>query len=498
MDLRGVKFMYPVMAEPLNRGSTMLLEQERRGFFDEFLKILGQPKEYYKMVLAKYLRTGTLLEHLQGPDLSSLVREATRYLSSEHTTTGYTCFEALQVLLEVVPSIAEACDYHRRTALSYAAEFQNAQFTELLLRHGANPHSRDEGGRTPLAWAATLPPPGTPVHSSPAGVMVITHLLENGADVNSEDHSGRTPLILAAREKSYDLIDLFIDNGADSAQRDMDGCTCFWWLLEARRRQGLRPEGDSADRHRVFSLVQKAYKSSVRQDKNDRTPLSWAVEFQDFDMVAALLYAGADPETSYHDSQDPWETPFLQALGNANGDIMRLFIRLEVVVAEVTYTLPARNDKSSLHRLIKKSHWIGEEKALKLLEKAIELQYVACRTDSLEGKAPLHYAIGLKKESLALKLIDNLGAVELNVRDNNGKTPLVYALEKEMWTVARCLVQRGANIDLSQPEMWFNLGAPGLRYIRFTRKPKFPNTELIYQPPNQRDWLPNGKGNILW
>lgn len=75
---------------------------------------------------------------------------------------------------------------------------------------------------------------------------------------------------------------------------------------------------------------------------------------------------------------------------------------------------------------------------------------------------------------------------------------LLCALKNELVHILQHLVRCGANIDLSQPKIWFDLGGPGLRYIRFTQKPGSSGFKLIDQSPNKHDWLPSAEENILW
>lgn len=531
------------------------LEQELEEFFNDFLKI-SQPlqddpsrfsksverKEYFRERMDRYLRNDALIKRLKDPDLSPLLHIV--------QAPGHACFEALQVLLESMSlEDIELRDRRGRTALSYAAELQSIQYTKLLLDYGADPNSKDIGGRTPLSWAATpglvygriIGPRKIFPRLASANVDVIACLLVNSAEINSEDYekrtpliwamtyistnttqtlsgqeaqkkivkalllnegidvncqdsNGQTPLILAAKSENYHLMELLIDQEADTTKRDPDGCTCFWRLLETRRRS--QTGGVHAFRDRVFSVINGC---SVRWDKDDRTLLSWAVEFQDANMVEALLNEGVDPEIPDQSPLDSFsKTPLLRALESGNDHIVSLFVPGPTSPDSGELHHDEQKDKTTLHLLIQKSDLIGEARALKLLKKLLQTPYAANTTDLLEGRTPLHYAIDRKKKSLALELIRNLSAPALNVEDNRGKAPLLYALENKMVHILQHLVRCGANIDLSQPKMWFDLGGPGLRYIRFTQKPGSSGFKLIGQYPNKHDWLPSAEENILW
>lgn len=147
---------------------------------------------------------------------------------------------------------------------------------------------------------------------------------------------------------------------------------------------------------------------------------------------------------------------------------------------------------------IEKSDLIGDAKALKLLKQLFQAPFAADTIDLLKDRTPLHYAIDRRKESLALELTCNLSAPALNIEENRGKTPLLYALENKMVHILQHLVRCDVNIDLSQAKLRFDLGGPGLRYIQFTQKPGSSGFKLLGQSPNKYDWLQSVEENILW
>lgn len=62
---------------------------------------------------------------------------------------------------------------------------------ELLLKHGADPNTRDDAGLTPLHWAVVR-----------GNRMIIRKLVEKGADLTAKDGEGRTPRDMAVELKS--------------------------------------------------------------------------------------------------------------------------------------------------------------------------------------------------------------------------------------------------------------------------------------------------------
>jgi palmitoyltransferase len=62
---------------------------------------------------------------------------------------------------------------------------------ELLLKHGADPNTKDDAGLSPLHWAVVR-----------GNRMIIRKLIEKGADLGSKDGEGRTPRDMAVELKS--------------------------------------------------------------------------------------------------------------------------------------------------------------------------------------------------------------------------------------------------------------------------------------------------------
>lgn len=79
---------------------------------------------------------------------------------------------------------------------------------DLLLRHGASPHTQDSGGLTPLHWAVVK-----------GNKVCIRRLVEAGADLDVKDESGKTPKDMAEELKSIGAW----KKGLEDAGRKPDG-----------------------------------------------------------------------------------------------------------------------------------------------------------------------------------------------------------------------------------------------------------------------------------
>lgn len=105
-----------------------------------------------------------------------------------------------------------------RSALEYAASFNNVAMAKLLLEHGAHVDARDASGGTALHWAAER------------GNLDVMHLLiDNKAGVDAQNRQGITPLMSAASHAQPGAVRLLIASGADPKKQDYTGRDALGW-----------------------------------------------------------------------------------------------------------------------------------------------------------------------------------------------------------------------------------------------------------------------------
>jgi uncharacterized protein len=108
--------------------------------------------------------------------------------------------------------------------LMYAVRFGNWAAVPFLIRHGADVNIPDEEGNPPVVWAA-----------SAGRVDVVNCLIGGTQNLNTAgSRTGMTPLMWAVYSE-YDhpeIIQAFIDKGADVSRRSKDGKTALGWALQ--------------------------------------------------------------------------------------------------------------------------------------------------------------------------------------------------------------------------------------------------------------------------
>jgi Ankyrin repeats (3 copies)/Ankyrin repeat len=113
----------------------------------------------------------------------------------------------------------------QRTPLSYAAEWNCMATLGLLLddsRVRKEVDLSDTGQMTPLSWAA-----------SGSASLACDALLRAGADVHSSNHLGFTPLHQAATANSWDSCVILISHGGQIDAKSKDGKSVEDWATES-------------------------------------------------------------------------------------------------------------------------------------------------------------------------------------------------------------------------------------------------------------------------
>jgi ankyrin repeat protein len=122
-------------------------------------------------------------------------------------------FDVTQLLL-VHGADVDSQDDGLLTPLHIASCKELLEVAKLLLEHGANVHMRNNDGRTPLHCASQY-----------QHIDIVRLLLTHSADVGSRDHTQSTPLHLASCEGSLEVTRLLLEHGADVRVRDDKGGT---------------------------------------------------------------------------------------------------------------------------------------------------------------------------------------------------------------------------------------------------------------------------------
>jgi uncharacterized protein len=112
----------------------------------------------------------------------------------------------------------DVVDSYGRSALDYAASFNNLDMAKLLVDHGAKVNGHDPSGDTALHAAAER-----------GNLEIIRFLLDQKAIVDAVNREGVTPLMAAISHSQIAAVRVLLQNGANPKKQDYTGRDAFGW-----------------------------------------------------------------------------------------------------------------------------------------------------------------------------------------------------------------------------------------------------------------------------
>ncbi len=251
----------------------------------------------------------------------------------------------------------------------------------------------------------------------------------------------------AASSDKIDYLNVLLKHGADlTIVQELDGAT----LLHAAARNGN------------IDLSKKVLDAGVpvnKEDKRSKTPVYYAIENNEYEMVKFLVEKGAKIEEDFIEiTNDRDVLAFLLSKFNQNKDSKPYYENpTEDKEWEEAYKSIEEGDLDSLIKIEKsgkdlsKMYYKGEPAAclaIRFGETAI-LKYLIGKydfnkiVDKINNRNVLHYAVMYyKPETLKFLLRNNYNP---NVQDKFGNTPLHYAAENPYPDYTKYLLKYGAN-----------------------------------------------------
>ncbi len=194
------------------------------------------------------------------------------------------------------------------TDLHVAAEAMDMDRVSELLLHGADPNVKDFNGVTPLHRAARdghaelvselvrysadldakTSTGWTPLHLAirAGNVEMVSLLLGYGASPHVALPGGKTPLIYAAERGDANIANLLIAMGSSDGKMDIDA-------RDAQGNSALLIAAQRGNSDLAVSLLASGADANVR-NKNQQTPLHFAIANDDVVLAGVLLESGAD------------------------------------------------------------------------------------------------------------------------------------------------------------------------------------------------------------
>ena len=329
------------------------------------------------------------------------------------------------------------------TALHIAAHFGYYDIVDALINApNVNINARNEQGKSPLYLA------------SMSGMEQSAQLLINaGADINASDNGQWTALHTAAGKGHHHIVDALIKApNINLNVRNAHGYTPLYVAVDRGREQSAR-------------LLINAGADINISDNNQWTALHWAAYYGYIKIVDALIHV---PNVNLNSRNEQGYTPLHVAVMSGMKESVRLLIE---VGADINIT--NNNQWTALHR----AAYYGYNNIVDML---IHTPHVNVNLRNEYGQTPLYVAVDRGREQSARLLIDagadikisnhkqrtalHLAAsnghssivgelikvphLNLNVRNENGQTPLHVAVINGMVASARLLIDAGADINI--------------------------------------------------
>jgi ankyrin repeat protein len=142
----------------------------------------------------------------------------------------------------------------------------------LLLKRGASPNAKAEGGMTALMFAAES-----------GDLLLVKMLVLNGADLELSYMEGTTPLLIAVLNGHFDVVHFLLEKGADPDHRDDYKGSALLYAA-------------AINNYEIADLLLFYGASDTLRDRDGNTALMTAVYFGNTETSDVLLQNGLDPD----------------------------------------------------------------------------------------------------------------------------------------------------------------------------------------------------------
>lgn len=237
-------------------------------------------------------------------------------------------------------------------------------------------------------------------------------LLDAGADIEAPNANETTPLIMAIMNGNSELAALLVDRGADVNAMDWYGQTPLWTAVDLRNKAlNSRTLEHGIDRAQALTLIRLLLEKGA--DTNARTLQVPPLRRWDMGLgsLAWVDFTGM--------------TPFLRAALSGDLTVMELLLDYGADPLITTYgNTNALMAAAGINWVFNQTFDEGPEALLEAVKRCVELGMDVNAENSM-GLRAIHGAANRGSDDIIRFLADQ--GADLEARDNEGRTPLVWA-----------------------------------------------------------------------
>lgn len=274
--------------------------------------------------------------------------------------------------------------------------------------------------------------------------LISPSFLSKGVNVNVKNRSGEIPLIVAVKQRKDEIVELLIDKGADINATDRTGLTVLIIAVSANN----------------VDIVELLLKRNVEIDKTDHegnSALIWSFKEGNYKVADLLLLKDADVKLKARDGMTALS--YVIGIEEAVTEEIKTKKRnmIDILISKGVDTNSKNwNGYTALHWAVKNND-IELVKLLLSKDADVNLKCSGHTEYHDYGHADLDSSFMNKDKTALFLAIENqnleiikllLDYADVNSQDGEGRTPLMYAIQRRSLPIVKLFIMNNANVDI--------------------------------------------------
>lgn len=257
-------------------------------------------------------------------------------------------------------------------------------------------------------------------------------------------------LVFAAQHNRVDMIKMLLDWGVEIDARDENGCNAIMWAIKNEHN------------YLVKFLLENSIELLESRDKNDRTPLSYAAQYNNFEGLKFLIRNGANIFVKDDSGKSALGWARISHAKQTANYLNNLQISLLLEASEnrdidtielilLDDSLDLENKIEGMTLLMYCAEKNYEELAIRILEKGVNInEYISYQNLSVNS---LVIATLNRNSSIVRALLNKQSNPDVQITQN-GETPLIIAAKNNDISTIECLLLKNANKSIRDKRGW--------------------------------------------